>query len=76
MSVREGKAGDGSDIILWNCADSTEFKWNIDEDSGERTRMMKMSNIGWRWPVNGKFASSRVARCWGKGDTHKDAVQQ
>ncbi|CAK0829318.1 unnamed protein product, partial [Prorocentrum cordatum] len=34
MSVREGKAGDGSDIILWNCADSTEFKWNIDEASG------------------------------------------
>lgn len=31
-SVREGKAGDGSDIILWSCTDAAEFRWVLHGD--------------------------------------------
>jgi len=30
MSVREGKGGDGSDVIMWSCAQTDEYKWVIE----------------------------------------------
>merc|ERR1712060_1000081 len=32
LSVREGKVGDGSDIILWTCANVDEFLWTFSGD--------------------------------------------
>merc|ERR1711972_320544 len=32
VSVREGKVGDGSDIILWTCASADGFRWKFEND--------------------------------------------
>jgi len=32
VSVREGKVGDGSGIILWTCGRTDEFIWNLSQD--------------------------------------------
>jgi len=31
-SVREGKVGDGADVILWHCGTGPEFEWDFDGD--------------------------------------------
>lgn len=32
MSVRQGKIGDGSDVILWPCLVGDEFQWTVTGD--------------------------------------------
>merc|ERR1712183_580195 len=32
LSVREGKAQDGTDIILWPCSDTPEFGWLVSDE--------------------------------------------